>query len=175
MNTFALGNYVAKVSEHSEQSTFFDWLLFTKLNHHPEIHPLWFSVPNGAHLAGDKNQRGRAMNVLKAEGFTPGVADTLFLSGRGGYLGLALEFKTQDKKNTKDGGLSEAQREFLRSVRAEGYQAAVAYGADEAAQIAQNYFAMPKTQDMLYRALDCAERGDLEGCKSVLQDVVRAW
>ena len=171
---FTLGNYLPKVSEHSEQSAFFDWLS-TKQRDYPEINPLWFSVPNGAHLAGDKNQRGRAMNILKAEGFTPGVADTLFLSGRGGYLGLALEFKTQDKKNTKDGGLSDSQREFLRAAKMEGLQAAVAYGADEAVQIAQGYLSQEKTQGMIYRALKCAERGDLDGCKNILQDVVRAW
>lgn len=162
-------------SEHNEQATFFDWLLRDKIRDYPEVHPLFFAVPNGAHLAGNRMQRARKMAIMKSEGLTPGVADTLLLSGRGGYMGLALEFKTWDRKNEKDGGLSESQAEFLRAARMEGYHVAVAYGVDDAIEIVQSYFAMPKTQDVVYKALRCAEQGDLEGCKALLREMVMRW
>jgi hypothetical protein len=162
-------------SEHNEQATFFDWLLTFKEEEHPEVHPLFFSVPNGTHLAGNQKQRAMQMNKLKREGLTPGVADTLFLSGRGGYLGLALEFKTPDRKAEKDGGLSENQLEFLRSARMEGFKAEVAYGAEDGIRIVENYFRKPKTQDMVYAAMKCAERGDADGAWKILRDVTLAW
>lgn len=168
---FALGDYLPKASEHNEQSEFFDWLP----ENYPGTQPLFFAVPNGAHLAGDKSQRARQMEMLKSEGFTPGVSDTLFLSGHGGYFGLALEFKTQDRKGEKYGGLTDGQRAFLKSVRREGYQSAVAYGAEDAEQIAGNYLRQNKTQDMIIEALECAERGDLWACKGILQNIIRVW
>jgi hypothetical protein len=164
-----------KLSEHHEQASFFDWLWMFKLNEHPELHPLMFAVPNGAHLAGNAQQRAAKMNKLKAEGFTPGVADTIFLSARGGNFGLALEFKTPDREHEKDGGLSEQQSEFLRAARVEGFVAEVAYGADHAIRIVGEYLSRPTTQDMIYRALKYAEEGNLEACKSLLKEVTLAW
>lgn len=168
-------NIQVKSSEHSEQASFFDWLYNFKLREHPEIQPLFFSVPNGAYLSGNGKQRAMQMHKLRGEGLMPGVSDTLFLSGRGGYLGLAMEFKTPDRKSEKNGGLSEAQQEFLRSGRTEGYLAVCAYGAEDAAFVANNYFAMPKTQNMVWAALRAADGGDLESCKHILQAIVRTW
>lgn len=166
---------LVKPSEHNEQAAFMNWLLTFKLNQYPEIHPLWFSVPNGAHLAGGQKQRAMQMNTLKREGFTPGVADTLFLAGRGGYFGLAMEFKTEERRIEKNGGLSENQLEFLRSLRQQGYQAVVAYGADEAQVMAENYLAMPPTQALIWTALRYATQGNLEKCKETLERLVAAW
>jgi hypothetical protein len=115
------------------------------------------------------------MNKLKKEGLTPGVADTLFLSGRGGYLGLALEFKTPDKQETKDGGLSENQQEFLQAARVEGYRAVVAYGADHAEQIVTEYLSLPRTQDMVYAALKALETDNPDTALRILQEVVLVW
>lgn len=168
-------NGIVAPSEHNEQSSFFDWLTVFKLREFPEIHPLFFAVPNGAHLAGDVRQRAAKMNMMKKEGFTPGVADTVFLSGRGGYLGLVMEFKTEERKVEKNGGLSENQLEFLNSARMEGLQATCAYGAEDAIDITCKYLAMPRTQDMIYSALRSAEKGDLEGCKKILQEVTLRW
>ena len=161
-------------TEHNEQATFFDWLNL-KLNEYPEIHPLFFAVPNGANLAGNTRQKAIQMNKLKREGFVPGVSDTVYLSGRGGYLGLVLEFKTEQRRNQKDGGLSENQQEFLRAARMEGYLAAVAYGVEDGIDIVSNYLSMPKTQDMVYQALRMAEHGDLDGCKKTLQSITMVW
>jgi hypothetical protein len=162
-------------SEHNHQASFFSWLDLFVLPRYPEVHPLFFAVANGVNLAGSQKQKAMQMNKLKAEGFTPGVADTLFLSGRGGYLGLALEFKTPEKQAAKDGGLSENQQEFLQSAHMEGYRAEVAYGADHAEQIVNEYLSRPKTQDMVYAALKAAKAGDLAKVKEILEEVVLAW
>jgi hypothetical protein len=164
-----------KLSESQEQSSFFDWLHFAYLHLFPEIHPLFFAVPNGAHLAGNPKQRAMKMNRMKKEGLIPGVADTLFLSGHGGYLGLAIEFKTRDRKKEKDGGLSEGQQEFLEAARMEGYRAVTAYGADEAQEIVEEYLSYPKTQDMVYRALRNLEEGHPEAAKLILKELTLAW
>jgi hypothetical protein len=162
------------MSEHNEQATFFDWIN-RMLPTHPELHPLFFAVPNGANLAGDRRIKAMQMNKLKREGLVPGVSDTIFLSGRGGYLGLALEFKTIERKQERDGGLSESQQEFLVSAQMEGYMGAVAYGADEAVAIVTEYLIMPKTQSMIYAALKCLERGDNTQAMSILRDIVLRW
>lgn len=166
---------IAKPSEHNIQASFFDWLMMFKLRDYPEVHPLFFTVPNGSHLAGNTGQRARQMNKLKKEGLTPGVADTLFLSGRGGYLGLAMEFKTPERKAEKDGGLSESQQEFLRAARMEGWLSAVAYDVEDACDLVDKYLKMPKTQSMIYAALRAAESGNLEGVKRILGEVVLRW
>lgn len=164
-----------KPSEHNEQAGFFDWLLTFKERQYPEVHPLFFSVPNGANLAGNEKQKVIQMRRLKAEGLTPGVADTIFLSGRGGYLGLALEFKTPDRMNQSDGGLTPNQREFLKAARAEGYCAQVAYGADHGQEIVENYLGMEKTKDLILFAQERAEIGDLAGCLKTLEEITHKW
>jgi hypothetical protein len=162
------------MSEHDEQAAVFDYL-FLKIGEHPEIHPLFFAVPNGAHLAGDSRRRAQQASKLKAEGVVPGVADTVFLCGRGGYLGMTLEMKTEARRKDADGGMSDSQKEFLRAAKMEGYNACVAYGAEDAVQIIGAYLQLPKTQDMIYRALRELERGNTDKCKTLLQSVVRVW
>lgn len=162
-------------SEHNEQATFFDYVMNAYLRVHPELHPLCFSVPNGSVLAGDRQRRAMQMNKLKGEGFTPGVADVLFLSGRGGYLGLALEFKTVDRANTKNGGLSEAQSEFLEAARMEGFAAEAVYGGDDGIRAMEAYLSLPKTQDMVYKALVALEEGDKDEALRILREITLVW
>ena len=162
------------MSEHTEQAAFFDWLAL-KLNEFPEIHPLFFAVPNGANLAGGQKQKAIQMNKLKHEGFVPGVSDTIFLSGRGGYLGMVLEFKRADRHNEKDGGLSDNQMEFLRAARMEGFLAVVGYGVEDAIEAVSPYLSMPKTQDMIYAALKLAENGNAQKCAEILRTITQVW
>jgi hypothetical protein len=162
-------------SEHLEQTSFFDYVSTFLLPQYPEVHPLMFAVPNGVPLIGDIKHRSKIINYLKAEGMTPGVADVLFLSARGGHFGLALEFKRTDKEGEKGNGLSEGQVEFLDAARMEGFKTAVAFGDEHGRKIVQDYLAQPKTQDMIYQALKAAERGDLESTKNILKEVTLAW
>lgn len=170
-------DFKPEASEHNEQATFFDYVMNSYLRVFPEIHPLLFSVPNGSTLAGNREQRARQMNKLKAEGFTPGVADVLYLAGYGGYFGLALEFKKVSEKPKRGGkgGVSEAQNEFITAARLQGYRAEVVYGADEGIAVFENYIAKPKTQELIYLALKALESDDPDHARSILNGVTLTW
>ena len=129
-----------KTSEHVEQSTFIDTVLWQYRSREDFIRPLLFAIPNGAYLGGN---RPAVMSKLKKEGFRNGAADVLYLQSRGEYGYLALEFKTIERKRSRDGGLSPDQAEFLRSVSLGGGLAAVCYGAEEAIEAFSQYMALP--------------------------------
>ena len=162
-------------SEHLEQTSFFDYVSTFLLPHYPEVHPLMFAVPNGVPLIGDIKHRSKIINYLKAEGMTPGVADVLFLSARGGYFGLALEFKRMDKEKEKGNGLSEGQVEFLDAARMEGFKTEVAFGDEHGRKLVQDYLNQPKTQEMIYQALRHLECNEPEKAKEILQDITLRW
>jgi hypothetical protein len=86
-------------SEDDIQTAFFNIIKLHK-NKHPELN-LLLHVPNG----GYRNPREAAK--LKRMGVSPGVPDCLLLVARGGYNGLAIEFKSHTGK------LSENQIEYL--------------------------------------------------------------
>ena len=133
------------MSEHGEQSCFISWI-YTQMERHPELN-LLFAIPNGVPLSDYRGSRahqnmiaGTRMNILKAEGFRPGVCDLFFPSARGGYFGMFIEMKT------KTGRLSENQKEFIAGVEKQGYICYVTHGADEAIACMELYLAMPKTK-----------------------------
>lgn len=145
-------------SEHAHQAAFFSWVNSARLGGFPfacgqeerEIDPArpvlpeleWFhAIPNG----GSRNKAEAAR--LKAEGVTPGVADT-FLPvpkpcvhevGRC-YFGLYVEFKAPSRRNHKYGGLSRQQREFGDAVFSHGYHFCVAYSWRDAANKLMSYY-----------------------------------
>ena len=99
----------------------------------PEYDILFFSVPNG----GKRSKTEAA--ILKAEGATSGVSDTLLMVPAQGYHGLAVEFKKEDvdydahgheiiKNRTKQ---SKAQKEWQAAVEAQGYLYKVIRNRDE--------------------------------------------
>lgn len=72
-------------TEHQIQSAFVLWLRL-----HEKTHPalrLMFAVPNGGY------RPPRTAALLSAEGVVAGVPDMLLPVARGGFIGLALEFK----------------------------------------------------------------------------------
>jgi hypothetical protein len=91
-------------------------------------HPttLIFSIPNGAHLAGDRAQRARQMSALKAEGLLEGVPDLCICQLRPGEPPTWLEMKTEV------GRLSPSQRSVHAYLRGLGHRVIVAYGLDDA-------------------------------------------
>ena len=120
------------MSEHSEQAAFVSEVLYRYSNRDDFIRPLFFAVPNGAWLGG-KNPYA-LMNKYRAEGFTKGVADILYLQARGEYHFLALEMK-----NPKNGKVSPAQEEFIEAATNAGGFADVCFGADQAIADFESY------------------------------------
>lgn len=62
---------------------------------YPRLAKMLFAVPNG----GRRNAREAA--IMKSEGVTAGVSDTILLLGRNGFNSLCIEFKTPKGKQTK--------------------------------------------------------------------------
>jgi hypothetical protein len=124
-------------SEHEEQAAFFT-LVLLKYQQDPSFaRMLFFSVPNGAWLGGSRPQR--VMEKMKAEGFTPGVSDILYLQPRGPYAYLAIEMKRADKRKRKSGGLRDDQIEFMKAAKQVGAMTIVCYCAEDALLIFDTY------------------------------------
>ena len=117
------------MSEHTEQVALIQWYRMQ----YPKYAKCLFSIPNGAHLAGDARLRAIKMNNLKASGLVPGVSDLMLMIHKGGWHGLFIEMKV------KGGKLSDSQKEFMTVATAMGYQAVVCYGFNEAKDAINNY------------------------------------
>ena len=113
-------------SEHLIQKAFFDWASYQRI---PGIE-LLHATPNGG-------ARHRAVAAkLKAEGVKPGVPDVSWPVARGGYIGLAIEFKSDDGKPTKE------QRQRIDKLQREGWCVAVCWSWEAAARLLQGYAGM---------------------------------
>ena len=95
-------------------------------NRHPELK--WFhAIPNGG-------QRNKAVAAkLKAEGVQRGIPDAFLPYPANGKHGLYIEFKNGTNKLTPE------QKEFLETAEQNGYAVGVAYTADEALKILEDY------------------------------------
>lgn len=110
-------------TEHAEQVAFVKWIRAQ----HPKL--LVFSVPNGAHLAGNGWQRAVKIKKLKAEGMLPGAPDLIIPAWR-----IAIEFK----RTKRSAGVSDEQSAVHDALRACGWAVIVAYGfTDAMAQLGQ--------------------------------------
>ncbi len=93
------------MTEHQTQAAFFDWLALQNI---PGIE-LMHAIPNGG-------QRHPAVAAkLKKEGVKAGALDTQWPVSRGGYIGLAIEFKDGAGNPTKE------QRERITALQLEGW------------------------------------------------------
>lgn len=113
------------MTEAQEQSAVFRWAGLA-MNEWPELFYL-HHCPNG----GSRHPI-EAVN-LKRQGVKAGVPDIMLPCARGGYHGLFLEMKAQH------GHLSPEQSVWLEHLRAEGYRAECAFGAEQAINIIQQY------------------------------------
>jgi VRR-NUC domain. len=95
-------------------------------------------------MLGGRTPTARAalMNKYKSEGFRNGVADILYLQPRGGYAFLAIEMKTPDRANTKNGGATEDQLDWLKAARSAGAMAEICHGAEAAWDVFQQYMSL---------------------------------
>jgi hypothetical protein len=115
-----------KQTEHQIQSAYFAWLETQRFNGVELIH----AVPNGGarHIV--------AATKLKKEGVKAGVPDVLFPAARGGYIGLAIEFKAND------GNPSKEQRERITKMQLEGWCVILCWDWQAAARATQGYVGM---------------------------------
>lgn len=89
----------------------------------PELRRL-FAVPNGG------ARSAAVAGKLKAEGVKAGVPDYILPVRRGPCPGLALELKSKSGR-----GATEEQQDWLAHFAAQGWRAALAYGAEEAWEV----------------------------------------
>jgi len=115
------------MSEHDHQAAFFSWAVRQKRH---ELDAM-FAVPNGG-------QRHKAVAAqLKAEGVKPGVPDVFMPSPRGGYVGLAIEFKFDA------GNCGKEQRERITRMQRDGWLCVVVWDWEAAARTIMGYLDMP--------------------------------
>ena len=75
--------------------------------------------------------------MRKALGLIAGAPDTFLFMSRGGYHGLAIEFKTET------GVQSEAQKEFQRRLELNGYKYCLCRSLAQFQGIITEYLALP--------------------------------
>lgn len=117
---------VPKMSEHDHQARFFEW---AERQNFPGVE-LMHATPNGG--LRTKAQAGK----LKAEGVKAGHPDVSWPVARGGYIGLAIEFKAGDGNPTKE------QRERIDQLQREGWMVAVCWSWEAAARLVTGYAGM---------------------------------
>lgn len=115
-------------TEADEQVAIFEWADWNKYRV-PELE-LLYHVPNGG-----KRDIKTAIK-LKQEGVKAGVPDIVLPVSRGGYHGLYIELKVGKNKPTKE------QKEWLESLKQEGYYTTWCIGSQEAIKVIEEYLQM---------------------------------
>lgn len=118
------------MSEHDSQVAFFQW---ANLQRFPGIE-LLHATPNGGY------RDIRTASKLKAEGVKAGVPDVSWPVARGGFIGLAIEFKFGDGNPSKD------QRERITKMQREGWCVAVCWDWPAAARLLTGYAGMLRVE-----------------------------
>lgn len=113
-------------TEHIEQVHLFQWVSWQS-GKYPEL-DLMYAIPNGGYRCR------KTAAELKAEGVKSGVCDIFLPVSRQGKHGLYIEMK-----RTKGGQVSNTQKKFIAGVKAQGYEAVVCYGFEQARDTILNY------------------------------------
>lgn len=101
----------------------------------PLLGELLIHIPNG----GSRKNAFEGWR-LKQQGVRAGVSDLFLPVARGGFHGLWIEFKAAPPF---DSPVSDAQREWVSAMRAQGYEATVCLGVDQALAVITHYLAHP--------------------------------
>lgn len=118
------------MSEHQTQSVFFEWAATQRF---PGIE-LMHAVPNGGH------RHPAVAAKLKKEGVKPGVPDVSWPVARGGFIGLAIEFKHGDGNPTRE------QKDRITALQREGWCVAVCWDWWAAARFVEGYAGMMRIE-----------------------------
>ena len=113
-------------------------MFFDLLSLHEERHPnfkLWFAVPNGAFKSPVARMR------FKRTGLKPGVPDCLYPVARGGYHGMAIEFKAPAVKSLglARGTTSKQQKWWIAQLKNQGWYVLLLDDAESALRFAVSY------------------------------------
>ncbi|HLX53230.1 MAG TPA: VRR-NUC domain-containing protein [Aquella sp.] len=111
--------------ESSEAKTFWAW---------SQYHPI--ARDHLLHITNEQKTSWATGKKLKAEGRRKGVSDYFLAYPYRGKGGIWIELKRQDKRVSR---LTEEQASWLAQCIRVGYEAKVAYGADEAIKAVEDY------------------------------------
>jgi hypothetical protein len=118
------------MSEHDTQTAFFRWAAVQGLLDLEQMH----AIPNGGY------RHPAVAAKLKAEGVKPGVPDVYWPVARGGFIGLAIEFKHANASPSKE------QRERITLLQKEGWCVCICWDWQCAARTVQGYAGMMQVQ-----------------------------
>lgn len=90
------------------------------------------------HFANEGKRSAAYGHKLKRMGMRPGTADYFLAIPVEKYPGLFLELKRSDKSKSS---LTDLQKQFLADMASRGYYCTVAYGADQAIAVVNDYLA----------------------------------
>ncbi|WP_110685094.1 VRR-NUC domain-containing protein [Salinicola aestuarinus] len=118
--------------EGTEQAVLIRWLYGEQQRGEPvgAFYDVIYHVPNG----GQRNKKTAA--DLKRQGVKSGVSDLVVMEGRGGWLGLYIEFKATPPNHA---ATAASQREWLEKADRRGYCAVLARGLEEAKAVLREY------------------------------------
>jgi len=126
-------------TEHEEQVFLMEWA-DRELFKYPQL-SLLFAIPNGAKLPYRRvTNKGVAISherrkMLK-EGMRAGVPDLMMAYPSKGFHGLFIEMKRAEKSLST---VSEAQRDWITNLCANGYRAEICYGWEAARDVILDY------------------------------------
>jgi hypothetical protein len=108
-------------AEDIESIKLYDWIIYNNLD------------DVSFHVGNERRVSPQAGAIFKRKGIKPGVSDYFIMKARNGFHGLIIELKV------KGGKVSPAQKEFLEVMNREGYLALVAWSAEEAISVINDY------------------------------------
>lgn len=132
-------------SEHEIQTTFAQSVLIEYRLDSTFVPALFYAVLNGPYITdfdGDKKRKDGLIRKYQEEGWRPGIADFHYDQPRGRFNKLVFEFKKEDKRKTKNGGLSDEQIVYLTAMQPYAF-VRVIYTVDEAMEHFKRYMEMP--------------------------------
>lgn len=121
-------------SEYQEQCAVLDWWDRGAARRYGVPEQLLFMIPNGLYLGNDHKARMVRVVMAKRSGLRPGAPDLMLAVARGQSKGLFVEMKRTDA-----GRPSSEQLQFHDDLKAQGYEAHFAYGADAAIEVIKAY------------------------------------
>ncbi len=132
--------------EDAEQQAVIDWAAYQRLPCGRRMSSRLFMIPNGAHLAGNLEQRAKQVAKMKRLGFRNGVSDLFLAYPSNGLCGLFCEMKKPAAAFPGSAAVKRAysheQRRFHQDVE-DHYATAVCFGSAEAIKAITDYLSPP--------------------------------